>query len=82
MRRAEQLEPLGWTCHACGEWRDDIHISVYKRRWEFANGGSVGENWRYCNDRLECLEVVIAKPEYISDELRYRAVRFWSAPNG
>ena len=35
----------------------------YRRRWHYGNGAVVGENWRFCNDRPECLETVRAKPK-------------------
>ena len=47
-----------WTCHVCGRERPDERISVFKSDRSAAFGlppGSVGQNVRYCNDRVTCL---------------------------
>lgn len=48
-------EPLGWTCHVCGRWREDAMIAVHSR--EFTLGGlgvPLQQNVRYCADNVEC----------------------------
>ena len=53
------FEDLTWTCHICKDRRPDEKISVYKhdRSKEYdMSPGTMVENVRYCNDKLECIE--------------------------
>jgi len=46
-----------WKCHICGEDRDDEFISVYSKDISDDIGlikGSIKQNVRYCNDKIEC----------------------------
>ncbi len=52
------MENLTWTCHVCHERRPDNCISVFTK--DISGGydlkpGTVKENIRYCNDKLECI---------------------------
>jgi len=45
-----------WSCHICKEVRPDDKISVVTKPLVI-NGKTVGEqNFRYCNDKPECIE--------------------------
>ncbi len=45
---------LTWTCHICGDTRDDKDISVFGKT-DKTMGVPLLMNIRYCNDRLECI---------------------------
>jgi hypothetical protein len=50
-----------WSCHACGAIRDDQWISVAIRKVQLVDlPGPIQFNARYCNDRAQCLLVVVA----------------------
>ena len=47
-----------WTCHICGDIREDSHISVHTRDVSEEMNlptGTVTENVRYCKDKIECV---------------------------
>jgi hypothetical protein len=55
--KVKMREPLSWTCHICGEERPDELIAVMKAD---ASGpdlppGTIGRNYRYCTDKVECV---------------------------
>ena len=50
---------LTWKCHVCGEERPDRFISVFKTDISKQHGlpeGTMIQNVRYCNDRINCIE--------------------------
>lgn len=50
-------ENLKWSCHVCGNVREDKFISVYtKDLSENFNlpFGTIKQNVRYCNDNQKC----------------------------
>jgi hypothetical protein len=56
--RDQQLEADTWTCHICGEERENKYIDV---RTYPARGGNIGMlyNVRFCNDRNICINEAI-----------------------
>jgi hypothetical protein len=47
-----------WKCHICGVFRPDDKISVRKHAHPVKGMAptTMGENIRYCNDRMSCIE--------------------------
>lgn len=65
-------EPVTWTCHACGERRPDLFISVAHRKVDLTKGALrqvVQINARYCNDRPECLRKVPDELDELAEPL-------------
>lgn len=55
-----------WTCHVCGEERDDSVVSVVSHDVSALSGlppTTHFENVRYCNDRAECAAAAFAHPD-------------------
>lgn len=52
-RRLMHSRGLMWTCHFCGEWREDRHIAVVSST-RFVGRVPIKHTRRYCRDRNEC----------------------------
>lgn len=50
-----------WTCHICGEERDDSDIEVYSAPLKGLPGAEM--NIRYCSDKPKCLQGAIKAGE-------------------
>lgn len=52
------MESVTWTCHCCGQEREDSKIDVYKTDLSLRYNlppGTVQQNVRYCNDSTTCV---------------------------
>ncbi len=55
------FKELTWRCDACGDERPDEKISVLSVPWVIG-GRVVGQrNYKYCNDKPDCLKQVEEK---------------------
>ena len=62
---------MTFKCEACGEFRDDMDISVLKgdmRKKHDLPKGTVTRNVNYCNDRPECHEKAVTILEQSTGE--------------
>lgn len=62
---------ITWSCHACGEWRDDDKISLATATYPTRDGAEGVTRWRHCNDRPACK----ARAQEIADSVAERMAR-------